>query len=48
MLALTRLVLRHRRLVIAFWACVFLAGGYASSKLSAILSNTFSVPGTAS
>jgi RND superfamily putative drug exporter len=45
---LTRLVLRHRRLVIAFWACVFLAGGYASSRLSAILSNTFSVPGTAS
>jgi len=30
------------------WAVVFLAGGFASSKLSAILSNTFSVPGTAS
>ena len=27
---------------------VFLLGGFASSKLSAILSNTFSVPGTAS
>jgi uncharacterized membrane protein YdfJ with MMPL/SSD domain len=34
--------------VVAFWAIVFLAGGYASSKLDAILSNTFSVPGTAS
>jgi RND superfamily putative drug exporter len=32
--------------VVAFWAVVFLAGGFASSKLSAILSNTFSVPGT--
>ena len=27
---------------------VFLLGGFASSKLSAVLSNTFSVPGTAS
>jgi RND superfamily putative drug exporter len=34
--------------VVAFWAVVFLAGGFASSKLSAILSNTFSVPGTQS
>jgi uncharacterized membrane protein YdfJ with MMPL/SSD domain len=44
----TELVLRHRRWVIALWIAVFLAGGFASSKLSAILSNTFSVPGTAS
>jgi len=41
-------VIRHRRAVLAAWIVVFLAGGYASSKLSAILSNTFSVPGTAS
>ena len=33
--------------VLALWIVVFLAGGFASSKLSAILSNTFSVPGTA-
>jgi RND superfamily putative drug exporter len=44
----TRLVIRHRRIVLAGWIVVFLAGGYASSKLNAILSNTFSVPGTAS
>ena len=41
-------MLRHRRLVLAAWIVVFLIGGFASSKLSAILSNTFSVPGTAS
>jgi RND superfamily putative drug exporter len=39
---------RHRFAVIVVWAVVFLAGGFASSKLSAILSNTFSVPGTQS
>jgi RND superfamily putative drug exporter len=44
----TQLVLRHRWLVLAVWILVFLLGGFASSKLSAILSNTFSVPGTAS
>ena len=48
MLGWTRFVLRHRRLVVAFWAVVFLAGGFASSRISAILSNSFSVPGTAS
>jgi RND superfamily putative drug exporter len=42
----TRLVLRHRRLVLAAWIAVFLAGGFASSKLSPLLSNTFVVPGT--
>ena len=41
-------MLRHRRSVLAAWIVVFLIGGFASSKLSAILSNTFSVPGTAS
>ncbi len=44
----TRLVIRHRRIVLAAWVVVLLAGGYASSRLSAVLSNTFSVPGTAS
>ena len=42
----TRFVLRHRRGVLAFWVAVFLLGGFASSKLSALLSNTFAVPGT--
>jgi RND superfamily putative drug exporter len=46
--AWTRFVIRHRRSVLALWIVVFLLGGFASSKLSAILSNTFSVPGTAS
>jgi RND superfamily putative drug exporter len=39
-------VLRHRRVVVVAWAAVFLAGGFASSKLSPLLSNTFNVPGT--
>src|SRR5215471_6251581 len=42
----TRLVLRHRALVLAFWLAVLLLGGFASSKLSPLLSNTFAVPGT--
>jgi RND superfamily putative drug exporter len=42
----TRLILRHRRLVVLFWLFVFLAGGAASMRLSALLSNSFSVPGT--
>jgi len=42
----TRLVLRHRRLILGAWIAVFLAGGFASSKLSPLLSNTFVVPGT--
>jgi putative drug exporter of the RND superfamily len=41
-------VLRHRRAVLAGWVVVLLTGGFASTKLSAILSNEFSVPGTAS
>jgi RND superfamily putative drug exporter len=44
--AWTRFVLRHRRAILAAWIAVFLAGGFASSKLSAILSNSFAVPGT--
>jgi len=42
----TQLVLRHRVAVVVVWAVVLLAGGFASSKLSPLLSNTFSVPGT--
>ena len=47
MAAWTRFVIRRRRSVLALWIVVLLLGGFASSKLSAILSNTFSVPGTA-
>src|SRR5216683_6300510 len=42
----TRLVLRHRALVLGFWIVVFLGGGFASTKLAPLLSNTFAVPGT--
>jgi uncharacterized membrane protein YdfJ with MMPL/SSD domain len=39
-------VLRHRALILGAWIAVFVAGGFASSKLSPLLSNTFNVPGT--
>src|SRR6266702_680013 len=42
----TRFVLRHRALVLGFWIVVFLAGGFGSTKLAPLLSNTFAVPGT--
>ncbi len=42
----TRLMLRNRWLVVAAWALILLAGGYASSKLPDLLSNTFTMPGT--
>src|SRR5260370_38388099 len=42
----TRLVLRHRALVLGFWVVVFLGGGFASTRLAPLLSNTFAVPGT--
>jgi uncharacterized membrane protein YdfJ with MMPL/SSD domain len=44
----TRFVLRHRRVVLGFWAAVVIAGGFASLKLPPLLSNSFTVPGTAS
>jgi RND superfamily putative drug exporter len=39
-------MLRNRWLVVAIWLVVLLAGGYANGKLSALLSNTFTMPGT--
>src|SRR5919204_3790067 len=42
----TRLVLRVRWPILAFWLVVLLAGGYATSRISPLLSNTFTVPGT--
>ncbi|HEY3920649.1 MAG TPA: MMPL family transporter, partial [Gaiellaceae bacterium] len=44
----TRFVLRRRGLVLGVWIAVALAGGFASSKLTPLLSNTFNVPGTES
>jgi uncharacterized membrane protein YdfJ with MMPL/SSD domain len=46
MVGWTRFVLRHRRSVLLFWIVALLLGGFASTRLSALLSNTFSVPGT--
>ena len=42
----TLAVLRVRFAVVAFWVVVLLVGGYGFSKLSALQSNTFTVPGT--
>jgi uncharacterized membrane protein YdfJ with MMPL/SSD domain len=42
----TRLVLRFRWPILGFWLVVLLAGGFATSKLTPLLSNTFTVPGT--
>ena len=44
----TRLVLRHRGLVLGFWLAVILAGGVATLRIAPLLSNSFSVPGTGS
>jgi putative drug exporter of the RND superfamily len=43
---LTRLMIRYRWAVVAVWLVVLLGGGYASTKLSGLLANTFTVPGT--
>ena len=42
----TRWILRHRWPVLALWLVVLVGGGYSSSKLPALLSNTFTMPGT--
>ncbi len=42
----TRLVLRFRWPILGVWLVVLLAGGLAASKLTPLLSNTFTVPGT--
>jgi putative drug exporter of the RND superfamily len=42
----TRFVLRYRWPILALWLVVVLAGGYGAAKLSPLLSNTFTVPGT--
>ena len=42
----TRLVLRLRWPILGFWLVVLLAGGFATARLTPLLSNTFTVPGT--
>src|SRR3954470_14429390 len=42
----TRLVVRHRWVVLAGWLAVVFAGAFAFLHLSSLLSNEFSVPGT--
>src|SRR5438876_8513952 len=42
----TRVVLRFRWPILAVWLVIILAGGYATTRLSPLLSNTFTVPGT--
>jgi len=42
----TRFVLRHRRFVLAAWLAVLVLGGFASARISPLLSNSFTVPGT--
>src|SRR2546430_757927 len=39
-------MVRNRWLVAGTWLVVLLAGGYSSGKLSDLLSNTFTMPGT--
>src|SRR5688572_9173463 len=43
---LTRLVLRHRRVVLAAWFAIFLVCGLASLQLADLLTNRFTLPGT--
>jgi RND superfamily putative drug exporter len=46
MAAWTRFVVAHRRSVLASWLVLFVLGGYATSNLSKLLTNRFSVPGS--
>ena len=43
---LTRFVLRHRFVVLAAWAVIFVVCGFASSQLADLLTNRFTLPGT--
>jgi RND superfamily putative drug exporter len=44
--SLTRLVLRHRVLVLVAWLAVFVVAGLAASQLAGLLTNRFTLPGT--
>src|SRR5919198_2114938 len=41
-----RVVLRYRWPILAAWLVVLLVGGVATTRLTPLLSNTFTVPGT--
>jgi RND superfamily putative drug exporter len=45
MVRLAEFVLRHRRLVMAFWLVAFVAGGVAASPAGERLTADFSLPG---
>lgn len=42
----TRLVIRNRKRVLIAWLAALVVAGYASSGLSDLLTNRFSVPGS--
>jgi RND superfamily putative drug exporter len=42
----TRWVLHHRKTILALWIGLFVIGGWASSGLSSLLTNRFTLPGT--
>jgi uncharacterized membrane protein YdfJ with MMPL/SSD domain len=42
----TRVILRYRWAVVAGWLAVLIAGGWSSTRLSPLLSNNFTMPGT--
>jgi uncharacterized membrane protein YdfJ with MMPL/SSD domain len=42
----THWMIRYRWAVVVAWLAVLLAGGWSATKLSALLSNTFTMPGT--
>jgi RND superfamily putative drug exporter len=46
MVAWTRRIVAHRRVVLACWLVLFVLGGYAASNLGKLLTNRFSVPGS--
>src|SRR2546421_11334075 len=46
MISWTRLVVAHRRPVLATWVILLLLGGWATSDLGRLLTNRFSVPGS--
>jgi putative drug exporter of the RND superfamily len=48
MSAVSRFVLRHKRVVVVFWLVVLVAGGAASARLAGRLSGQFPLPGTMS
>jgi RND superfamily putative drug exporter len=44
--AWTRVIIRHRKKVLALWLVLFLVGGYGAANVGDLLSNRFSVPGS--